>query len=62
MIYFNHQEKGEKTMMPIEVEAQLFINNGWSSEDEVELITEYHFEPEHAHELSEAMRKIEQGD
>lgn len=47
--------------MPIEIEAKLFINNGWSSEDEVELITEYHFETEHAHELCEAMRKIEQG-
>ena len=48
-------------MITIEVEAKLFINNGWSSEDEIELVTEYHLEPEHAHELCEAMRKIERG-
>ena len=48
-------------MMPIEIEAMIFHNNGWNSTDENELITEYHFEPEHAHELCEAMRKIDQG-
>ena len=48
--------------MPIEVEAKLFINNGWSSNDEAELIIEYHFDPDYAHELCKAMRKIEQGD
>ena len=62
MIYFIHQEKGAKTMMPIEVEAKVFINNGWSSADENELIHDYHFEPDYAHELCEAMRKIEQGE
>ncbi len=49
-------------MMPIEVEAKVFINNGWSSADENELIHDYHFEPDYAHELCEAMRKIEQGE
>ena len=45
-------------MMPIEIEAKIFINNGWSSNDEEELINDYHFEPEQAHELCEAMRKL----
>ena len=47
-------------MMPIEMEAMIMLNNGWSSADKKELIYDYHFVPEYAHELCEAMRKIEQ--
>ena len=47
-------------MMPIEMEAMIMLNNGWSSADENELVSDYHFVQEYAHELCEAMRKIEQ--
>ena len=46
--------------MNMYIEANVLYAGGWRSTDKNELISEYHFEPDHAEELCEMLKEVEQ--